>query len=231
MNKWIYVYNIVGNSPWPILASFNIFNILLLFIIQLNIVNIDKWYFILYSFMLLIVSIYNWINEILEESYFHNKILKSNLYLGFVLFVISEIMLFLTFFISYFYNNEIYIGIISINPYNIPLFNTALLYFSGISVTISLLTNRKDYLLYTIILGILFTIFQIYEYYECNFTITDSSYGSIFYTLTGFHGLHVILGTLFLIITFKNIIFMKPAILYWHFVDYVWLILFISIYM
>nr|QWQ66182.1 cytochrome c oxidase subunit 3 [Mitosporidium daphniae] len=196
----------------------------------MNIENYNKWHILINSILLLIVSIYSWINEILEESYFHNIILKYNLYLGFILFVISEIMLFLSLFISYFYNNEIYIGITSINAYNIPLLNTAILYFSGITITISLLTKRKDYLLYTIILGIIFTILQVYEYYECNFSITDSFYGSIFYILTGLHGIHVIMGTIFLILTLKNIIYMKPSILYWHFVDYVWLILFICIY-
>lgn len=230
MKKWIYVYNIVGNSPWPILASFNLLNIIILLILRMNIENYNKWHILINSILLLIVSIYSWINEILEESYFHNIILKYNLYLGFILFVISEIMLFLSLFISYFYNNEIYIGITSINAYNIPLLNTAILYFSGITITISLLTKRKDYLLYTIILGIIFTILQVYEYYECNFSITDSFYGSIFYILTGLHGIHVIMGTIFLILTLKNIIYMKPSILYWHFVDYVWLILFICIY-
>ena len=225
MNKYIYIYNIVGNSPWPILVSFNLFNIIILILSNSSIK------YILVSIILIITSIYKWIIEILEESYFHNKILKSNLYLGFILFIISEIIIFLTLFITYYYLQENNIlGILKINPYNIPVLNTALLYFSGISVTISLLLKRKDYLLYSIILGSIFSLLQLYEYYESQFNISDSYFGSIFYTITGLHGLHVILGTLFLIITLKNIIFIKPAVLYWHFVDYVWLLVFISLY-
>lgn len=95
-------------------------------------------------------------------------------------------------------------------------------------------------MLITIILGVYFTLLQIYEYLEASFNISDSSYGSTFYIATGFHGIHVLIGTTFLIIRFiRNLIIhfsashhfgFEAAAWYWHFVDIVWLFLYISIY-
>lgn len=95
-------------------------------------------------------------------------------------------------------------------------------------------------LLVTVFLGLLFTMIQFFEYKHASFTIADSVYGSTFYLTTGFHGLHVIVGTLFLIVCFfrayayhftiNHHVGLESAIWYWHFVDVVWLGLYISIY-
>ena len=103
--------------------------------------------------------------------------------------------------------------------------------------------SRHDLLLalgVTVILGIIFTFIQYYEYKFAPFTIADSVYGSTFFLTTGFHGLHVIIGTIFLFVciirTYKyhftttHHIGLESAIWYWHFVDIVWLGLYISIY-
>ncbi len=92
--------------------------------------------------------------------------------------------------------------------------------------------NRKETILgliVTVILGVIFTILQGMEYYEASFTIADSVYGSTFYVATGFHGLHVLIGTTFLIVSLLRIVEhqltkhhhngYEAAIWYWHFVD------------
>ena len=133
------------------------------------------------------------------------------------------------------------------NPFQIPLLNTIILIRSGVSVTWAhhaIIENNNSQitqgLFITIILGIYFTILQAYEYFEAPFTIADRVYGSTFFIATGFHGLHVIIGTLFLLICLirhlnnhfsSNHHFgFEAAAWYWHFVDVVWLFLYISIY-
>lgn len=139
------------------------------------------------------------------------------------------------------------LGIKSFNPLDIPLLNTIILISSGITITWShhsiLNKNFKERtlrLLLTITLGIYFTILQLIEYKEAPFTIADSIYGSTFFIATGFHGLHVIIGTLFLFFTLIRIQYLhfsslhhfgfEAAAWYWHFVDVVWLFLYLSIY-
>ena len=95
-------------------------------------------------------------------------------------------------------------------------------------------------LLFTIILGVYFTGIQGLEYIESSFSISDGSYGCRFFMATGFHGLHVLVGTAFLVVVFlrhlsqnfrENRHFgFEAASWYWHFVDVVWLFLFVRIY-
>jgi heme/copper-type cytochrome/quinol oxidase subunit 3 len=99
------------------------------------------------------------------------------------------------------------LGINILVPSHIPLMNTIILVVSGITVTCSHLnvifpniTRAIDSLVCTIILAIQFTLFQVYEYFIASFFISDGVYGSTFYMITGFHGFHVIVGTLFLIV-------------------------------
>lgn len=138
-------------------------------------------------------------------------------------------------------------GIYAFNPFIIPLLNTIILLTSGISVTWAhhrLINNNFNQffnrLILTIFLGIYFSLLQIFEYLEASFNISDSSYGSRFFLATGFHGIHVIIGTTFLFICFSRNLFIhfssnhhlgfEIAAWYWHFVDIVWLFLYLSIY-
>merc|ERR1712165_461873 len=104
-------------------------------------------------------------------------------------------------------------GIKVFNPFQVPLLNTVILISSGVSVTwahhtliIGNYTQTKIGLIITVILGMYFTILQGLEYFEASFTFVDRVYGSTFFIATGFHGLHVLAGTLFLIVTlFRHI--------------------------
>jgi len=185
---------------------------------------------------------------------------QKGLKLGMILFIVSEVMFFFSFFWGYFHfalSPAIEIGCIwppygiqVFNYLHIPLYNTIVLLLSGVCVTWThneiVRKNLKNKfntyfsLILTILLAIHFTYWQLREYIMSSFSIADSVYGSIFFMATGFHGFHVILGTLFLSSCFirlirfhftrKHHLGLEFAIWYWHFVDVVWLFLFISIY-
>ena len=138
-------------------------------------------------------------------------------------------------------------GIVALDPFAVPLLNTVLLLSSGAFFTyghhVLIKGDRKDAILGTlfkIILAIIFTALQYYEYSEAAFSISDSVFGSAFYCSTGLHRLHVIVGTIFILVGFSRMLSFQltkqhhvgfeSSILYWHFVDVVWLFLFIAVY-
>jgi cytochrome c oxidase subunit 3 len=138
-------------------------------------------------------------------------------------------------------------AITPMNIYTIPLTNTFFLLSSGATVTWAhhaLIIRAKKQtlvaLIFTLVFAILFTGLQGFEYVNASFNISDGIYGSCFFLLTGFHGFHVFVGTIALFCSFLRIIFnhftnshhfgFESAIWYWHFVDVVWLFLFITIY-
>jgi cytochrome c oxidase subunit III len=133
------------------------------------------------------------------------------------------------------------------NPWSIPLLNTIILLTSGVTVTYAhyalQLGKRRGLiggLLLTIVLGVTFTTLQAYEYFHAHFSFAGHIYGATFFMATGFHGLHVIIGTIFLAVTLframaghftaEHHVGFETAAWYWHFVDVVWLFLFVSIY-
>jgi len=139
------------------------------------------------------------------------------------------------------------LGILSFDPLNVPLLNTIILISSGVSITWShheIINNNKKIALIslwiTCFLGLIFSGLQIIEYLQASFSISDSIYGTTFFLATGFHGIHVIIGTSFLLITLNrlnnnsirsnHLIGFEIAAWYWHFVDIVWLFLYLSIY-
>nr|AKK32536.1 cytochrome c oxidase subunit III [Oncylocotis sp. PJ-2015] len=250
-------YHLVDFSPWPLTSSISGMTLTSGMIMWFNMKSMSLFYL---GFMIMILSMIQWWRDITREGTFQGKhTLKvvEGLKLGMILFIISEIFFFLSFFWSFFHsslspNIELGMnwppnGITPFDPIQIPLLNTMILLSSGMSVTWAhhSLMNSNYYqtlfsLLITIILGIYFTILQMYEYNEANFSLADSIYGSTFFMATGFHGLHVIIGTTFLLFTFfrhlmkhfsnKHHMGFEAAAWYWHFVDMVWLYLYISIY-
>jgi len=135
----------------------------------------------------------------------------------------------------------------ALNPWKIPLLNTIILLSSGATVTWahhSIVEGLKEEALQalgaTVFLAVIFTLLQGYEYNTASFSISDGIYGSTFYMATGFHGFHVFIGTCFLTVcavrlflnhfTREHHFGFEAAAWYWHFVDVVWLFLFITIY-
>lgn len=187
----------------------------------------------------------------------HTIRVQQGLILGIILFIVSEIFFFLSIFWAFFDSalaptvelgcSWPPAGIQPIDPWELPLVNTVLLLSSGATVTWShhslIAGDRKNAivaLIYTIALALIFTGVQIYEYYNAPFTISDGAFGSCFFFGTGMHGLHVFIGTTFLSVglyrllnyhlTKHHHVGYEGAILYWHMVDVIWLILFIFFY-
>lgn len=209
---------------------------------------------------ILILSAFQWWRDITREATFQgihsNKVVRG-LQWGIILFIVSEVFFFISFFWAFLHRRlspNIEIGIIwppkriqPFNPIQIPLLNTTILLASGISITWAhhgLLHNNytqtKIALTITLLLGVYFTILQAWEYIEAPFTISDSIYGTTFFVSTGFHGLHVIIGSTLLLVSLirhTNLHFSKnhhfgfeASAWYWHFVDVVWLLLYSIIY-
>jgi cytochrome c oxidase subunit 3 len=187
----------------------------------------------------------------------HTQKVRFNLLHGFMLFIVSEIMLFFAIFWAFFHSSlaptvSIYcmwppIGIEPIYPWGLPFFNTVLLVSSGVTLTVShraILSKFFDLtsqaLIVTLILGISFTTVQGFEYVQAPFSINDGVFGSVFFFSTGFHGLHVFIGSIMLSVSLlrnglrqllaTQHIGFTASIWYWHFVDVVWIFLFLMVY-
>ena len=195
----------------------------------------------------------------------HTRVVQLHHRYGMIMFIASEVMFFVAWFWAYF-EAALYTaypiqpqrveftggmwppkGIEAFDPWHLPLLNTLILLTSGTTVTWAhhaLLHGDRKGLKYglwlTIILGVLFTACQAYEYAHAHFGFAGSIYSSTFFMATGFHGAHVIIGTIFLAVcllrTYKGDFTPKQhlgfefAAWYWHFVDVVWLFLFAAIY-
>jgi len=250
-------FHIVSPSPWPLLCSFSA--TLILFGLAYSFSSSSFSFFFLGATSLFFCSTFWW-SSIVRESTFlgcHTRLVQSGLRLGMFLFIISEVFFFFAFFWAYLHRSlspsvEIGslwppMGISSLDPFTIPLLNTFLLLSSGATVTwshSSLISGRPTIsvhaLFITIILGFSFGGLQSIEYFYCSFTISDSVFGSCFYLATGFHGAHVFFGSLFLVINLFRLLCLhftpsrhlgfEFAIWYWHFVDVVWILLFIIVY-
>nr|YP_010490502.1 cytochrome c oxidase subunit III [Smilium sinense]UWM12988.1 cytochrome c oxidase subunit III [Smilium sinense] len=250
-------FHMVEMSPWPLTASMGAFTMT---------VGLSYWfhynslYILMLGMMIILSSSYQWWRDISREGTLqglHSSLVSTNLRWGMILFIVSEVFFFLSFFWAFFHASlapsvEIGtlwppMGIQPFNPFQVPLLNTAILLASGVTITWShhAIMNKNhsqatQSLFFTIILGIYFTLIQGYEYMEAPFSISEAVYGSTFFVATGFHGLHVIIGSTFLLICLYRLMNnhfsqshhfgFEAAAWYWHFVDVVWLFLYVSIY-
>lgn len=250
-------FHLVDQRPWPLTGATAALTIT---------TGIVKWFqefninLFLTGVCIIVLTCIQWWRDIRREGTFqglHTSIVSKGLRWGMILFITSEILFFFSFFWAFFHRRlapsmEIGLmwppkGVTPFNPFQVPLLNTIILLGSGVTVTWahhSLMENNHSQtltgLFITVFLGIYFTSLQALEYWEASFTISDSAYGSTFFMATGFHGIHVIIGTTFLLVCltrhFKNHFSnghhfgFEAAAWYWHFVDVVWLFLYIRIY-
>nr|UAA82132.1 cytochrome c oxidase subunit III [Odontofroggatia galili] len=258
MKKNLYQpFHLVTLSPWPILTSLSS---LIMFSSILYMYMNQSIIFMIISLMILLFCLFQWWRDVIRESLlqgFHNTKVVKGLKLGMILFIISELFFFISIFWAFFHfslSPDIWLGenwppknIKMFNPYKVPMLNTFLLLSSAMTLTwshYSMLKSNKNMMIismiYTLLLSLTFTMIQWLEYNESSFCINDSCFGSIFFLSTGFHGFHVIVGSIFLTVNFIrmfSINFSKShhfgfeaAAWYWHFVDVVWLFLYLWVY-
>ena len=252
-------FHLVDPSPWPFISSISAFSCAIGTVLYMHAYKLGINVLIL-GFIMLLLSMFVWWRDVVRESTFeghHTGVVQRGLRCGVLLFIVSEILFFVAFFWAFFHSSlapTVELGSIwppkginVLNPWEVPFLNTLLLLLSGCTVTWShhtLVSNKREEAFFslalTIFLAIIFTLLQGYEYNMADFRLSDGIYGSTFYMATGFHGFHVFIGTIFLAIcnvrlynyqlTQEHHFGFEAAAWYWHFVDVVWLFLFVSIY-
>ena len=253
-------YHILNPSSRPLLMSFAV---LVLAAGAIGWMHKATWGMGVFfaGFAAVCTMFYLWWKDVVHEANTgdHTPVVQLHHRYGMILFIASEVMFFVAWFWAYF-NAALYPsmqegidgvwppkGIELLDPFVFPLLNTLILLLSGTAVTWAhhalIHDDRKGLkqgLWVTILLGLIFTGVQAYEYHHAEYGMADSVYGAAFYMATGFHGFHVIVGTIFLMVclarayrgdfTSRQHFGFEAAAWYWHFVDVVWLFLFISIY-
>ena len=252
-------WHLVDPSPWPLVASLGGFSMTSGGVLYMH-NYIGGGNLLCTGIFIILYVMYTWWRDIVREATFeeqHTFSVQRGMRLGMILFIVSEIMFFFAFFWAFFHSSfspAFNIGgtwppvaITVIPTFGIPLTNTFLLLSSGATVTWShhaILVRAKKQALFslilTLVLASLFTTLQVVEYLDSPFTISDSVFGSCFFMTTGFHGFHVFIGTIFIFVSFLRIVFnhftsthhfgFEAAAWYWHFVDVVWLFLFVVVY-
>lgn len=256
-------YHILSPSIWPFLGSVSAFFMLFGAVMWMH--ESGPWLFLM-GFVGVLYVMFCWWGETIAENQAgdHTPVVRIGLRYGFILFIMSEVMFFAAWFWSFF-KHAIYpmgevegigyaaaqwppAGIETFDPWHLPLINTLILLCSGCAATwahhaLVHEDNRDDIktgLWIAVLLGVVFTIFQAYEYSHAAFGFSGSIYAANFYMATGFHGFHVIIGTIFLAICLMRVyrghftpeqhVGFEAAAWYWHFVDVVWLFLFAAVY-
>jgi cytochrome c oxidase subunit III len=226
----------------------------------------NPWLFFI-GLAIVLYTMFAWWSDTIKEAHegHHTQVVSIHLRYGMIMFIASEVMFFVAWFWAFFdaslfsgeaiqasrvaYTGGIWPpkGIEVLDPLHLPLYNTIILLLSGTTVTWAhhalLHGDRKGLvngLILTVGLGIIFSAVQAYEYAHAPFTFKDSLYGATFFMATGFHGFHVLIGTIFLAVclfralkghfTPKQHFGFEAAAWYWHFVDVVWLFLFACVY-
>ena len=255
-------YHILPPSIWPFLSSVAAF--IMLFGAVMWMANDMPWLFWI-GFVATLYSAGAWWADTIKENIAgdHTPVVRIGLRYGVIFFIMSEVMFFVAWFWAFFktsmYPMYTYMGteyvkpeIHAVDAFHLPLINTLILLCSGAAVTwahhaLVHENNRKDLiqgLTIGILLGAVFTLFQAYEYYELiaheGWSLGGDIFYNTFFMATGFHGFHVLVGTVFLLVclirakkghfTPESHVGFEAAAWYWHFVDVVWLFLFVAVY-
>ncbi len=261
-------YHLVNPSPWPVVGAVSAF---ILAVGAVTWMHGGTWIVLTLGFLMVLYTMIMWWRDVLREAHAgdHTPVVGLHLRYGMLLFIASEVMFFVAWFWAFFdaslFTGEeklvariaatgaIWppIGTKVFDPFHLPLVNTIILLTSGTTVTWAhhaLLNNDRrgliNGLILTVVLGLLFTCVQAWEYAHALFAFSNANggniYGATFFMATGFHGFHVIIGTIFLTVCLVRAIRgeftpqqhfgFEAAAWYWHFVDVVWLFLFAAIY-
>jgi cytochrome c oxidase subunit 3 len=254
-------YHLVDPSPWPLVGALGAG---LTVVGIINVAHFGTWWLLIVGLLVVLGTMFFWWRDVLKESHtpgLHSPVVRLGLRYGMTLFIASEVMFFVGFFWAFF-NFALFPenvsgaahaiwppeGIQTFDPFHFPFLNTLILLLSGTTITWAhhaLLEGDRRHLIMalgiTVLLGMTFTMFQAIEYSDAPFKFSGGGvYPSVFFLATGFHGFHVIVGTIFLIVcliranrgdfTPRQHFGFEAAAWYWHFVDVVWLFLFTSIY-
>lgn len=254
-----HVFHILDFSPWPILMALSLMLSMKSGVLFMQGFNGGSSS-LLFGFVLVCLVFFCWFSDISKESTLqgcHTYLVQRGLKIGFVLFIVSELMFFVALFWAFFHSSlapSVDLGAIwpprgiqALDPLSVPLLNTIVLVASGVVLTWghhAIITANKPQttlsLLITILLALSFTGLQFLEYMESTFNIADSVYGSTFFMCTGFHGIHIIIGTIYLITCLYRTTFgfntnsshvgLDTCAWYYHFVDIVWIFMFLAVY-
>ena len=250
-------YHLVDPSPWPALGAIGA---LVLAAGGIWFMHEGVAWLAILGFLIVLSTMFVWWRDIIREATVeghHTPVVQLHLRYGMIMFIASEVMFFMAWFWAFF-NAALYPteqmggmwppeGIHTFDPWHLPLINTLILLTSSTTVTWAHHAVREGNtksavqgLIVTVLLGAIFTCVQAYEYAHASFAFTSGIYGSTFFMATGFHGLHVLIGTIFLFICLirtakgqfkpEHHFGLEAAAWYWHFVDVVWLFLFCFIY-
>ena len=253
-------FHILPPSPWPLLGSLASLVMFGGMVAWFHEVSWGVWVTAL-GFLGVLFVMYSWWADVVREANTgdHTPVVQLHHRYGMILFIASEVMFFVAWFWAYFafalYPSDAEAvggvwppkGIEVLDPFMYPLLNTLILLLSGTTVTWAhhaLIEGDRDGLKkglwLTVILGVIFSFVQAYEYAHAAFGFSDNVYGATFYMATGFHGFHVLVGTIFLAVclirvykgdfTPRHHFGFEASAWYWHFVDVVWLFLFLAIY-
>ncbi len=261
-------YHLVDPSPWPFVGAVSALALAIGTILSFHHETYGMGYWPVVPGLLgVIYTMYAWWVDVIREANegHHTRVVQLHLRYGMIMFIASEVMFFVAWFWAFF-DASLFAGeaqqvarvehtgghwppdgVEVFNPWHLPLLNTLILLTSGTTVTWAhhaLLHNDREGLkwglILTIVLGAFFTAVQAYEYGHAAFAFSDNIYGATFFMATGFHGFHVLVGTIFLIVcliralngdfTPEQHFGFEAAAWYWHFVDVVWLFLFFCIY-
>jgi cytochrome c oxidase subunit 3 len=251
-------YHLVSPSPWPLITSFTAFTMLVGVVAYMHRYT-GGGFTLFFGEISLILAMSIWWRDVIREATWqgnHTLKVQRGLRIGFALFILSEVMFFFSVFWAFFHSSlspsielgSVWppIGFPILNPWHIPFLNTLVLLMSGVTITlahhaivnVTRLANLGFFL--TIFLAVFFTALQGFEYIFAPFEFSDGVYGSTFFFSTGFHGFHVFIGTCFIFVCWcrfnlnhfneSHHLGFEFAAWYWHFVDVVWLFLFVSIY-